>query len=234
MSAPVHAWFNVVHDGETSSMECPCGVVFAWAATDDPDASHRWMEEHREHVEPLLEHVAEDLRALARPIGEMTLDPKNARKHNATNHAAILAALRRHGQRKPIVARKGTSPLLVVAGNGTLAAARELGWRYIAVTVQAMDDPTAADYGIVDNRTAELAEWDEAMLTTVLRDLRDAEADMDGLGFTDKELEELLRGDDFAPTPDAGGRLDEQGPGGKPKDMIGCPKCGHRFQAGGS
>ena len=68
-----------------------------------------------------LVHIAEDLRPLAVPIDSLRLDPKNARRHPARNLADIKASLRMHGQRKPVVTDETG---LVVAGNGTLEAAR--------------------------------------------------------------------------------------------------------------
>ena len=58
------------------------------------------------------------------PIGSVHPDPDNLRLHPAENLAGIRASLERFGQQKPIVVgRDGT----IVAGNGTYAAAVELG-----------------------------------------------------------------------------------------------------------
>jgi len=74
--------------------------------------------------------IAPDLAPLARPITSLHEDPQNARKHDKRNLEAIAKSLAEFGQRKPIVAlHDGT----VIAGNGTLAAARSLGWQEIAV-----------------------------------------------------------------------------------------------------
>jgi len=59
---------------------------------------------------------------------ELSLDPANVRKHDRRNLDAIKASLRKFGQQKPIVVdTKG----IVLAGNGTLTAAKELGWSEI-------------------------------------------------------------------------------------------------------
>jgi len=60
----------------------------------------------------------------------LDFDENNARKHSEVNIAAIAESLKQFGQRKPIVV---TQDNRVIAGNGTLEAARFLGWEEIAV-----------------------------------------------------------------------------------------------------
>jgi DNA modification methylase len=114
-------------------------------------------------------------------IDDLDLDPKNARKHDAKNLKAIADSLEQFGQRKPIVVWGRT----VVAGNGTMAAARTLGWTEI--TVARVPDSWSADqvkaYALADNRSAELASWDEQVLASQLLELQEAEFDIELLGF---------------------------------------------------
>jgi len=114
-------------------------------------------------------------------IDDLDLDPRNARKHDAKNLKAIADSLEQFGQRKPIVVWGRT----VVAGNGTMAAARSLGWTEI--TVARVPDDWSADqvkaYALADNRSAELASWDEQVLTEQLLELTEAEFDVELLGF---------------------------------------------------
>jgi len=119
--------------------------------------------------EPDLSHIAENLRSLAVPIDSIDVDPANARKHGEENISAIRASLRVYGQRKPIVVNRRTNT--VEAGSGSLVAARELGWSHIAAVFVDDDSMTAAGFAISDNRTAELAEWDQAALEATLRSL---------------------------------------------------------------
>ena len=117
-----------------------------------------------------------------RLIKDLTLDPKNARTHSQRNLDAITNSLQQFGQRKPIVV---TSQGVVLAGNGTLEAAKGLKWDYIDVSVVPWDwdEKTARSYALADNRTAELADWDEAVLTEQLLELHDQEIDIEALGF---------------------------------------------------
>jgi len=114
-------------------------------------------------------------------IDDLDLDPRNARKHDSKNLKAIADSLEQFGQRKPIVVWGKT----VVAGNGTMVAARSLGWTEI--TIARVPDDWSSDqvkaYALADNRSAELAVWDEQVLTEQLKELELAEWDVEALGF---------------------------------------------------
>lgn len=108
-----------------------------------------------------INRVAPSLKGLLVDIDSLTPDPQNARLHPERNLEAIKESLREFGQRKPISVVKRGGQLVVMAGNGTLEAAKALGWTRIAAAVD--DDLSEADalaYGLADNRTAELARWD--------------------------------------------------------------------------
>jgi ParB-like chromosome segregation protein Spo0J len=99
------------------------------------------------------------------PIDGLTPDPANARVHSERNLSAIIASLRTFGQQKPIVV---DSRGVVIAGNGTLEAAKRIGWTEISIVKTHLDPTQATAFGIADNRTAELAEWDDDVLRSLL------------------------------------------------------------------
>jgi len=119
-------------------------------------------------------------------IESLELDPNNARKHSRRNLDAIAASLNKFGQRKPIVVHNGT----VIAGNGTLEAAKSLGWTEIGITrcPDDWDADTAKAYALADNRSSELAEWDDLVLANQLLDLDGAGWDIAELGFNQRNL----------------------------------------------
>jgi len=153
-------------------------------------------------------------------ITELSLDPKNARKHSQRNLEAIAASLEKFGQRKPIVIHRG----VVLAGNGTLEAAKTLGWTEIDVAEvpDDWDNDTAKAYALADNRTAELAEWDESELAKQLLELVDAEWDVSQLGF---ETPKLPDEPNFQPEDIEQPRLDQRAP-------IMCPQCSFEWRVG--
>lgn len=119
-------------------------------------------------------------------VRQLTQDPNNARKHDENNLKAIEGSLVAFGQRKPIVIDKDG---VIVAGNGTVRAAERLGWETIqAVRVPAdwTDDQIKA-FALADNRTAELATWDQQVMASQLLELQEAGFDIEEFGF---ELQE--------------------------------------------
>lgn len=142
----------------------------------------------------------------SKSVAELKQDPKNARKHDNLNLAAITASLEKFGQRKPIVVNKAG---LILAGNGTYQAAVNLGWPEIMVTVvpDDWDAKTQAAYAIADNRTAELATWDNPVLLDALTDLpSDLLA---ATGFSEDNISALLNV--FGDVPDLDDLYDEVG-----------------------
>lgn len=77
-------------------------------------------------------------------VAELQQDPRNARLHSRRNLNDIKASLQAYGQQKPIVVN---SEGVVIAGNGTLAAAAELGWRTIYAVQTALNAEQAKAYG---------------------------------------------------------------------------------------
>jgi len=120
-------------------------------------------------------------------IDDLQLDPNNARKHSQKNLDAIAKSLQTFGQRKPVVI---TNENVVVAGNGTLEAAKQIGWKGLAV-VRVPDDwdsDTIKAYALADNRSAELASWDTDILLTQLRELKLEDWNVGDFGFKDFDL----------------------------------------------
>lgn len=131
------------------------------------------------------------------PIGSVHEDLANARKHPERNLAAIKASLARFGQQKPIVV---DSKGVVRAGNGTLTAARALGWETIAIVRSELQGVEATAYAIADNRSAELADWDDEVLAKTLRALQSEDFNLEAVGYDAAEVDALLESlsDDLA------------------------------------
>lgn len=160
-------------------------------------------------VGAITEYIAADLRALAWPIDALQLAPDNARAHADADVYAVAESLRVHGQQKPLVAKRHYRGLsnVVIAGNGTLAAARRLGWSHVAVTWFGGTDDEAREFAIRDNRVAELSAWDAGQLAELAAD----GVDLLSLWHDDAALVDLLR--ENTPVPrfepvEAGARLD--------------------------
>ena len=137
------------------------------------------------------EKITPGLRSMARPIATLKSDPANVRAHGEQDVNLLSASLARFGQQKPIVI---DSAGVVIAGNGTLEAARRLGWKKVAVVRSDLAGVDRVGYAIADNRLAELSRWDQPALKSVLGAMpADVAA---AAGFGAEDLAAIAAGDD--------------------------------------
>jgi ParB-like chromosome segregation protein Spo0J len=137
-----------------------------------------------------LDYIEGSLRSLAVPIEQVTPDPRNARRHPARNLEIIKTSLAGFGQQKPIVIDRDG---ICLAGNGTLAAARALGWTHIAAVRSTLNGANASAFGITDNRATDTSEWEPRVLAEHLAALQNDER-IDHLltGFNDSDIERTV------------------------------------------
>lgn len=138
----------------------------------------------------------QEMKTVLVDIATLTPDPRNARTHNADNIARIAEGLRRHGQQKPIVV---SADSIVIAGNGTLEAAKRLGWSKINVVVSELTGAQAAAYAISDNRTGETSGWDYSVLATTLKELEGEGFELATTGWTADEISNFIGAADWVP-----------------------------------
>lgn len=128
------------------------------------------------------------------PVDALVPYARNARTHSDAQVAQIAASITEFGWTNPILT-DGAKGL--IAGHGRLSAARKLGLKEVPVIELGHLTPEQKKaYILADNRLAENAGWDEELLKLELVELKAADFDLDLMGFTDKELEELLNGDE--------------------------------------
>lgn len=152
--------------------------------------------------------IAPNLRAagLVTQIAHLTPDPRNARLHPERNMEAIRDSLAQYGQVKTIVVLKST--MTVIAGNGTMEAAKQLGWTEIAANIVDMTEVEATGFGLADNRTSELAKWDFEVVAMLDKLIQEQNEPM--IGWTKDELE-VMRMADWTPPPVKDDELEELG-----------------------
>jgi hypothetical protein len=92
-------------------------------------------------------------------------------------------------QHPPIVV---AAPGIILAGTGTLTAAKELGWTEIEIVRTQLEGVEATMFAIADNRTAELAEWEDS-LAEVLQKLQADGHDLGELGYKPEDLRQLSK-----------------------------------------
>jgi site-specific DNA-methyltransferase (adenine-specific) len=125
-------------------------------------------------------------------LDSLTPDPKNARSHEQ-GIPELVESLTAFGQQKNLVVWHDT----VIAGNGLLEAARQLGWTKIAIsrTPDEWSYEQAQAFALADNKTAELSEWDTSTLTEIRFDLDSKGWDTDQYGFEPLQLMEHIEFD---------------------------------------
>ena len=124
-----------------------------------------------------------------RPLDAVRPYANNPRQNDDAVEA-VAESIRRFGFRQPIVV---DADGVIVAGHTRFRAAQRLGLATVPVHVAtdlSPDDVRA--YRLADNKTAELASWDDAMLSIELDALRGAGIDWTLLGFDEEELAKLL------------------------------------------
>lgn len=155
---------------------------------------------------------ATHLRTVTVPLAELRQFPGNAKRGDVP---AILDSLRRNGQYRSIVSRENDGePLTVLAGNHTAQALELHGpgpcgipvktakgeqpcavchnkpWEpAVRTEVYSCDDDTARRINLVDNKSAELGDYDRDALAELLSYL---DEDYGGTGYTDADVQLLI------------------------------------------
>jgi len=141
------------------------------------------------------------------PIDDLIRHPDNPRQGDV---GAISASIEVNGWYGTVVAQSSTGRVL--AGNHRIEAARHLGMREVPVYWVDVDDATARRILLADNRTNDLATYDDAVLAELLSGLAEDD-DLLGTGWDGDDLDALLA--DSASDGD-----DDPGAGAVPDDPI--------------
>ena len=128
------------------------------------------------------------------PTAKLVPYARNSRTHSDAQVAQIAASIAEFGFTNPILAG---SDGVIVAGHGRLAAAQKLGLAMVPVVVLDHLTPNQRRALVIaDNRIAENAGWDEAMLQVELAALQDENFDLALTGFDADALADLLAGEE--------------------------------------
>ncbi len=159
-------------------------------------------------------------------LAELHLDPTNARRHPVRNLGVVRSSLTEFGQVERLVVQKASGR--IIGGNGRYEVLRSMGVLEVDVTEIDCDDLTAARLGIVLNRSAELAEWDDAALNAHLAQFTAQGSPIEGLGFSQKEADELAaavaKAAEGPIPPSEFGEVDPNAPA-----QYQCPKCSYSW-----
>lgn len=100
----------------------------------------------------------------------------------------VATSIEEFGFGAPIVVQAGTN--MIIAGHTRLKAALKLGWKKVPCRILEITDRNAERLAIADNKTNEIADWNEEHLQEIMAAFEPEE--LEGLGFSDEELNDLL------------------------------------------
>ncbi len=134
-----------------------------------------------------------------RPVGELRAHHGNARLHSAGQIEQIKASMLAFGFTNPLLVGEDG---VLIAGHGRLDAAQALGVAKVPVIVlRHLSSAQKEALRLADNRIAENATWDQALLRDALAGLQQAgEVDLLAIGFSQDEIGAILAAADEAVT----------------------------------
>ena len=124
------------------------------------------------------------------PLERLIPYDRNPRKHSDAQVKQIANSMQRFGFLNPLLVDEKAG---LIAGHGRLLAARLLRLKEVPVIVS--DHLTESEkraYGIVDNKLALRADWDEEKLRAELAALKQDLFELELTGFDEQELEQLM------------------------------------------
>ena len=125
------------------------------------------------------------------PLDDLALHPRNVREGDV---GAIMESLRHHGQYRPIVVQRATPEgeprMVILAGNHTARAAKELGWSHILAALVDVTDEQGIEIMLADNRTHDLGRDREEDLAALLASLDSSS--LARTAWTRDDLDEMI------------------------------------------
>ncbi len=128
---------------------------------------------------------------LLRPVAELRAHPGNARVHGAAQIEQIKASMLAFGFTVPLLVDEAG---VLIAGHGRLEAAVALGIEKVpTIVLRHLSAAQKEALRLADNRIAENATWDGALLRDALAAAQAApDLDLAALGFSAAELDDIL------------------------------------------
>lgn len=151
-----------------------------------------------EQAKPMNVAKAQNIELM--PLDQLRPYDRNARLHTQQQIQQIAKSIAAFGFNNPILV---SSDQGIIAGHGRLEAARYMGLESVPVIVlDHLSEKERRAYILADNRLSDLSQWDEATLNAEVEALQATDLDLDAIGWTDEELEEMLAGLDELEGPE--------------------------------
>jgi DNA modification methylase len=171
-----------------------------------------------------------------RELAKLRRFPENSRTHSEAQKEQICAAMLQFGWTFPLLIDENDT---ILAGNGRADSAEMLvGRGHIAfaqapvIVARGWTEAQKRAYVIADNKLAENAGWDSALLASELQSISGAGFDMSVLGFSPAELKRAMLG------PGGGLTNPDHAPDVQAEEITQLGECwilgGHRIRCGDS
>jgi len=135
-----------------------------------------------------------------RPIGSLVPNARNARTHTEEQVQQVAAAIREWGWTIPVLVDERDQ---IIAGHARIMAAQTLGIREVPVVVaRGWTEKQKQAFLIADNQLALAAGWDRKLLVSELEALGIGGFALGLTGFSQLQLDRLLRGTKGRTDPD--------------------------------
>lgn len=165
-------------------------------------------------------------------VADLAPWPRNYNRHDERQIAALAASLAAFGQYKNIVVARRGGRLFTLAGHGLVEAAKQAGIADLEAAAAPDDWPDEKLEALLvgDNRLAQLAEPDEALLGELLQSIREADGDLlPAVGWASAEIDDLLRQIAAAGEPSGVEFPEYDETAADDVQWNECPRCGHRW-----
>ena len=134
----------------------------------------------------------------------------------------VAMSLEQYGWQQPIVV---DADGVIIVGHTRLKAAKQLGYEQCPVVVaDGLSPAQVKAYRIADNKTGELAEWDEDLLNLEIKGLMDLNFDVSLTGF---DLDDFNQTSEHYEPQDSPEDFKEYGD--DIETEYRCPKCGYEW-----
>lgn len=158
------------------------------------------------------------LAVVYRKLSELTLDPRNPRRHSKQQVRQIARSIETFGFNVPVLVNTAGR---VIAGHGRVLAAQLLDMTEVpTISLEHLTEAQIKAFMIADNQLTLNSVWDDQLLAEQFKELslQDLDFDLDvtgfGMGEIDLRIEALQQGPDPAdvlPEPEAGPTVSKPG-----------------------
>lgn len=123
-------------------------------------------------------------------IAALTPYPRNARRHSKKQIRQIADSIKRFGFTNPVLIGADGG---IIAGHGRVEAAKLLGMETVpTIRLEQMTEAEKRAYILADNKLAQNAGWDEALLAVELQYLAEVEFEVELTGFETAEIDLVI------------------------------------------